>query len=382
MAAITVKEAFERYCASVSIFKKGYLQEKSRIAVICRTFLGELAVDKVKSSHIAKYRDHRLFLVSDRTKKKLSPSTVRAELMLLRHFFEICRVEWGYCQENPCLYVKKPKLPQSRDRRLTNGEAQRIMDYASNDLNLYSIITVALETAMRQGEIINLKWEDVNINKRIASLSDTKNGSKRDVPLSLEARDAILRMREITSGFTGRIFTFSSTSIKYAWRKMVRHLGIVDLRFHDLRHEAISRFFEKDRLDVMEVAAISGHKSLSMLKRYTHLKAENLVKKLDGSSMTATKRALIARLQAYPAVAEEHPDGICVYFPDFGNLEVFGKDMTDALESASRALMGALIRSILDDIKIPGPGTYMPLNMEKCARLITIEPFLDQSFYR
>ena len=374
---VTVREAFERYRETVSVLKKGYTQEKSRIDVICRTFLGEMAVFKVRSTHIARYRDHRLGLISAHTRRRLSPSTVRAEIMLLHHFFEICRVEWGYCKDNPCRSARKPEPAAARDRRLSKTESKKILEYAARyrNPNLFAIITVALETAMRQGEIIGLRWEDVNITRRTAHLSETKNGAKRDVPLSIVARDAILRMRELTGGFAGRIFTYSSQNIKQAWKTMVRRLEIVDLHFHDLRHEAISRLFEKDRLDVMEVAAISGHKSLTMLKRYTHLRAENLVKKLDGVRMTGAKRNLAAKLQAYPAVIEQTDGAFRIVFPDFRDLEVFAESEVYAKKEASHLLMRTLLRSILDDTRIPVPGSNKLAAVS--GDIILIDPFFS-----
>ena len=127
---------------------------------------------------------------------------------------------------------------------------------------------LALETAMRQGELLKLEWEHINLRIGIAHLPETKNGSKRDVPLSIKARAALLRMGVKQRG---RVFSYTSNGLKSAWRIMMQRLGIEDLHFHDTRHEAASRLSELGRLDIMEIAAITGHKSLAMLKRYTHL---------------------------------------------------------------------------------------------------------------
>ena len=104
----------------------------------------------------------------------------------------------------------------------------------------------------------------------------TKNGSSRNVPLSL---DAISILNDLARSFDGRVFPISNTSLRGLWNRACRRAGITDLHFHDLRHEATSRFFEKG-LNVMEVSAITGHKDLRMLKRYTHLRAEDLVGRL------------------------------------------------------------------------------------------------------
>lgn len=277
-----VRDALEHYRAQVSILKKGYEQEKYRIVQICRSFLGYKTVRDITSVDIATYRDRRLSEINPRTQRPLSPATVRLEMSLLSNFFDIARIEWGWCDGNPVTNVRKPKTPPGRDRRLTPREERMILRYAHSHSNpeLYSIIVLALETAMRQGEILQLRWERLNLKTRIAHLPETKNGSKRDVPLSIRARDALVRLGTKS---TGPVFAYTNHGIKSTWRFMLQKLRIEDLHFHDMRHEAVSRLFELGTLDMMEIAAISGHKSLSMLKRYTHLKAQRLVSKLEGN---------------------------------------------------------------------------------------------------
>ena len=270
MTEMPVREALERYRKEISILKRGYAQEKYRIEQISRSLLGPMIVRQVTSVHIASYRDARLQTINARTGKPLSSSTVRLELSLLSNFFDIGRIEWGICDANPVANVRKPKIPPGRDRRLTPREERLILRYCHGHPNneLYSIVVLALATAMRQGEILNLRWEHVHLKSRIAHLPETKNGTKRDVPLSIKARDALIRLGVKTNG---KVFTYTASGIKSTWRFMVKKLGIENMHFHDCRHEAISQLFELGTLDMMEVASISGHKSLSMLKRYTHL---------------------------------------------------------------------------------------------------------------
>lgn len=281
MTDMLVREALGRYRTQISILKKGYAQEKYRIEQICRSFLGDKVAREVTSVDIATYRDQRLEEINPRTKRLLAPSTVRLEMSLLSNFFDIGRIEWGICDANPVANVRKPRCPPGRDRRLTPREERLILRYCHGhtNSNLYSIVVIALETAMRQGEILNLHWEHLNLKTRIAHLPETKNGTKRDVPLSVKARDALIRLGVKNKG---KVFGYTAEGLKSTWRFMLKKLGIQDLHFHDLRHEAISRLFELGSLDMMEVAAISGHKSLAMLKRYTHLKAQRLVRKLEG----------------------------------------------------------------------------------------------------
>jgi integrase len=140
------------------------------------------------------------------------------------------------------------------------------------------VVLFAIETGMRRGEILSLCWENVHLGKRYAHLPGTKNGDSRDVHLSALALDLLRDLpRNISSDQV--VFPLHFEALKSAWGRACCRVGISDLRFHDLRHEATSRFFEKG-LNVMEVAAITGHKDLRMLQRYTHLRAEDLALKL------------------------------------------------------------------------------------------------------
>lgn len=172
MTDVTLREAFETYRTRISILKKGYAQEKYRIEQITRSFLGDRIVRSITSVDIATYRDQRLTETNPRTKKTLSPATVRLELSLLSNLFDIARIEWGYCDGNPVKNVRKPKTPPGRERRLLPREERQILRYCHSHQNqeLYSIVVLALETAMRQGEILNLRWENINLKARVAHL--------------------------------------------------------------------------------------------------------------------------------------------------------------------------------------------------------------------
>ena len=137
---------------------------------------------------------------------------------------------------------------------------------------------LALTTAMRRGELLALCWENIDLHKRVARLDDTKNGERRDIPLSSVALTAIQTLRGDVPR-VGRVFPYRQEHVDDHWRKALKTANIANLRFHDLRHEATSRLFERG-LNPMEVATITGHKTLQMLKRYTHLRAEDLAGKL------------------------------------------------------------------------------------------------------
>lgn len=371
---ITLSNALSIYHEKVSILKKGFKQEKFRLAQIKRSALGAKNVNEITSVDIATYRDHRLSSLNEKTLKPLSPATVRLELSLLSNFFEIARIEWGFCETNPVKNIRKPKTPPGRDRRLTAREEKQISRYchAHSNKELLSIFRFAIETAMRQSEILGLNWEDINLSLRVATLKLTKNGSRRDVPLSLVAREMLMRLSPKQSG---RVFSYQSTGIKSTWRLMTKRLQIENLHFHDLRHEAVSRLFEKGTLDMMEIAAISGHKSLGMLKRYTHLDAVKLVKKLEAPKHQG-RATVLSSLIPYPAEVLTCADGIQITILDFDELVVHAGTMHDAIQMAQNQLMRTILAQIKQSKLLPSPDQY--LQTVRTEDLILIDPLGEQ----
>lgn len=161
------------------------------------------------------------------------------------------------------------------------GARSRILD-ACDDGKVEcfrTLVVLAIETGMRRGEILGLKWTDISHNRRVISLALTKNGSSREVPLSQRAYNALMALKQSETVDQSTPFAMTASAFEQTWRRVLKRANVRDLKFHDLRHEAVSRFFELG-LNIIEVSTISGHKELSMLKRYTHLNAENLVSRL------------------------------------------------------------------------------------------------------
>ena len=185
---------------------------------------------------------------------------------------------FGECPQGKLSLVSKAKTPRPRDRRLVAGELESFLQVcASPNTWSRSLVLFAIETGMRRGEILGLRWEHVDLDRRIAYLPLTKNGSSREVPLSTKAAQVIARQRHRND--TPSPFPVTPNGFRLAWVRLRRRAGLSDLRFRDLRHEAISCFFELG-LNIPEVAVISGHKDPRMLFRYTHLRAEELVGRL------------------------------------------------------------------------------------------------------
>ncbi|QQK74097.1 site-specific integrase (plasmid) [Pectobacterium versatile] len=352
---MALSRGLDKYYESISVHKKGHLQEFYRVNVIKKHPIAGKFMDDITTVDIAAYRDERLSQINPRTGKNITGNTVRLELALLSSLFNIARVEWGTCRINPVELVRKPKISKGRERRLTATEERRLSrHFRERNLILYMIFHLALETAMRQGEILNLRWEHVDLQHGVAHLPDTKNGTSRDVPLSRKARN-LLQM--LPAQLSGNIFDYTSSGFKSAWRNALLVLHIENLHFHDLRHEAISRFFELGTLNVMEIAAISGHRSMNMLKRYTHLRAYQLVSKLDARRRQTQKIA--PYFVPYPALVEtdcSESGLVSVMICDFEDLKVSAPTHEAALERASELLLRTLALAAQRGERVPAPG--------------------------
>jgi len=297
---MTFDAALNRYLAEVTPTKKPSTQRAERLkAEPLREYFGKYAMAAISVDLVARYRDKRLGTASQRLSKAtgeetpLRPATVRLELALLGHVFTIAIKEWRIrLVQNPVHGIRKPAAGEGRDRRLSGDEEARVLaavDAYSNPM-LGWIVRIALETGMRSGEIIGLRLREVDTARRIVRLSDTKNDTARTVPMTRDAQSQFvlavanpLRPSDcelVFFGEPGRDGERRPYNFKKAWNDIKNKVGIGDLRFHDLRHEAVSRLVEAGLSD-QEVSAISGHKSMQMLKRYTHLRAEDLVGRLD-----------------------------------------------------------------------------------------------------
>jgi integrase len=267
----SLSDIIDRYRREVLPSKRGAASDESRLKTLEANF-GVYRLASITSTAVAKYRDERL--------KVIGPQSVIHEINLLNRVLKAATMDWGIALPGglPTAQVRKPAKPRGRDRRVSQAELNSILEH-SESAELACIVTLAVETAMRRGELAGLTWSTIDLKKRVAYLPKTKTDSPRSVPLSKAAIAALKRLPR-TLG-EGKVFQLQAESISQAFERACEshRANLVDLRFHDLRHEATSRLFEKG-LNVMEVATITGHKTLDMLKRYTHLKAEDLAKKL------------------------------------------------------------------------------------------------------
>lgn len=266
-----IKDILQRYEQEILPSKRGQASDKSRLKTLHSTF-GVYTLASVTSTQIAKFRDQRL--------KVVGPQSVIHELNLLNRVFKAATMDWGIALPGglPTAQVRKPIKPRGRDRRVAECEIAKILEVTESS-ELRTIVILAIETGMRRNELASLVWDEINLKNQTAHLPKTKTDVPRTVPLS---KTAVNALRAFGTKQEGRVFRLQSESMSQAFERACEphRANIVGVRFHDLRHEATSRLFEKG-LNVMEVAAITGHKTLDMLKRYTHLKAEDLAKKLN-----------------------------------------------------------------------------------------------------
>lgn len=277
----TLYEALQRFIEEYIPTLKMAENEKRRAKGIQGRDIANLYMASIRAKHIAAF-------IKEREDEGRKPNTIRLDLAILSRLFEVAATDWGMeSLANPVKRARKPKLGPGRTRRLqpapegvedTKSEEERLLDECGKKFR--PVVQFALATAMRRAEIAALQWDNVDIPGKTAYLELTKNMSERTVPLSPEALKVL---NSIPRNISGSVFGMSPNAITIAMRRATKDAEIEGLTFHDLRHEATSRLFERGDLDTMEIAEITGHKNLQMLKRYTHLRAERLADKLAQS---------------------------------------------------------------------------------------------------
>lgn len=274
---ITIGNVLERYRDTVVSKKRACAVETVILNAILRQGFVHTTLADMTPSIFSTYRDMRL--------RTVKPVTINRELALIQHAFDIAVKEWDIpIPHNPLSSVRRPKVQNRRERRLYPDELAALLsacDACRNTL-LRPLILFAIETGMRRGELLRLRWDHIVWDKRVLRIPITKNGTPRTIPISTRALSVLqdLHTQRATRADAARVFSTTEEAVKLAWQRLTTRANVDDLHFHDLRHEAVSRLFEHG-LSVPEVALISGHKDARMLFRYTHPKAENIVAKLD-----------------------------------------------------------------------------------------------------
>jgi integrase len=269
-ARTMINDLSKKYREELLPKQRGKRQEDNRLKAVEDKF-GAFNLSAVTPAMVAKWRDE--------LSENLAPQTVQHYLAVLNRLYKAAARDFGIPLPlgNPVAAVRMPTISNARERRLEGDEGTRLLAAldASRGKHLKSVTLLALETAMRRGELLALRWEFVDLKRRVVHLPETKNGSTRNVPLSTTA---VAVLERLPRNISGRVFDTSETAITEGFQRAAKRAGIPDFRFHDIRHEATSRLAEK--LQMHELGKVTGHRSPRMLMRYYHPRAEDLALKL------------------------------------------------------------------------------------------------------
>jgi integrase len=232
-----------------------------------RDFFGDIYLYEIKDIHIENYKKQRI-------QQEINPSTINRELAVLRAIFNKAK-QWEIIFNTP--KIRLFKIDNSRLRYLTDKEYSDLLNISCEPLR--SIIVIGVNTGMRRGEILNLKWQDIDFKQNLIVLWDTKNKEKRYVPMNKIVRDTLIntnRSRNSDYVFPGKdgINHISEHYISHLFEKIIKKVGIKDFRFHDLRHTFAS-WLVMAGIDLKTVQELLGHKTFTMTLRYAHLSPEH-----------------------------------------------------------------------------------------------------------
>jgi len=262
-------EILVRYLRDVTPHKRSCDTER----IVLQTLLKEAWVNEpllqLNAAAIAEYRDRRLASVK--------PATLKRQLNIVKHACATAEREWDWL--SPLSLLQRVKLPKNAEhivKRITVADEQALINAAkkSRTKNLSQLLILAIETAMRRGELLALEWDDIDLEQRELLVRRSKNGKSRTIPLSARAHKTLASMESDYSEF---VFPLSANAVRLAFTRVRQRAELNTARFHDLRHEAISRWFDLG-LTVPVVARLSGHRTKTSLLRYAHANDVRLMK--------------------------------------------------------------------------------------------------------
>jgi len=252
-----------RYLNEVSIHKKCQRDERYTINSLAREAWSEYPINKITPLIIGKYRDKQREVVKD--------NTINRKLDVISTIYTTCKKEWGYPVANPVLSIRRPKMSEPLTRRLSDREINLLLKGNRTSEILRTIIDLALETGMRQGEILRIHPKHIEGNTLIIPIAKTKS---RTIPLTKRALE-ILKHATLP-------FNIKQDRLTKQFKRLCNHYGIKGVRFHTLRHQSLTNFMKVKKLDVPSTMLIAGHSDPRMLLRiYNNLKVEDVAKKLN-----------------------------------------------------------------------------------------------------
>ena len=276
LRAHTLRDAFRRYADNVSPEKRGTRWERLRLDAFERSMpFIDRPIDDVTSEDLATWRDQRL--------REVAASTIRRDFNLINSVLERARKEWKWVSVNALKDVARPDNPPAREQTISPSQAAAVMDAAgywrgmeprTTQHLVAAAFDLALETAMRAGEIRGLRGAHIHLSARYVQLPFTKNGSSRQVPLSTGAVDILSALDPEEP------FPVSAATMDATFRRLRRKAGMADeFTFHDSRATAITRLAKK--LPIEDLGRMTGHKDLRSLMRYYRATAAEIARQLD-----------------------------------------------------------------------------------------------------
>jgi integrase len=269
---VNMRELLLKYLKEETPKKRSAAQETQLIKQILTYDWVNLSTYELRRQTFNEFRDSRL--------KQVKVASVRRMFDVIRSAMNHAKKEWEWNVPVDAVTVKMPKTDTKVSvQRISQETIDRLVDAArkANNDYLADLIVVAVETGLRRGEFTKLRWSDVDLDNGVISVRETKTGYDRDVVLT-EAAKAVLRVRKRD---LERVFPVTEEAISQSWKRTRKRAGVAGVRFHDLRHEAISRFFELG-LTSPEVQEQSGHQTMSQLDRYSHGSRDRIAAKLRG----------------------------------------------------------------------------------------------------
>ncbi len=252
-----------RYLNEVSIHKKCFRLERAIITPLGNEAWSEYPINKITPLVIGKFRDKQREIIKN--------NSLNRKLDVISTIYTTCKKEWGYPVDNPILSIRRPKNPEPRDRRFTDAELNLLLRGNRTTEKLRTIIEIALETGMRQSEILHVHPEHIRGQTLFIPIAKTK---PRTIPLTKKAL-SILKHATLP-------FNMDRYQLGKQFRRLTKHYGIKDAHFHDLRHQSLTDFMKDKGLDVPETMLIAGHSDPRMLLRiYNNLKVQDVAKKLN-----------------------------------------------------------------------------------------------------
>ncbi len=270
----TFDEMMEKYLREHSAINKAegsYVNDVCYLRHLSEVFSG-LTLDKIIPRLINEYKGKRI-------SEGIKPATLKNELVCLSHVFNIAIREWEWTNINPVKKIKIPNPNNQRDRWLTYEEQKKLLDACYDREWLKDVIIFDLNTGLRQGEIMNLQWSDIDMSRKTVIIHKTKNKEKRTIPLN-ETVMELLKAKSKVVSIKGYVFSQHGTEltrikIQRQFSTALKRARITNFRFHDLRHTFATRLAQAG-VDLYTISKLLGHKDIKMTQRYAHHCPESL----------------------------------------------------------------------------------------------------------